>query len=129
MTDRRSFARDSVLSGAALAASSPPLLSQAAAKAQNPTTTSETLVKTLYDSLNDAQREALIFPFNHGLRIKISNNWHITEQRIGSFLDDDQNAMVREIFLKAHSEEYADQVIGQSARSHLGSHLRSRRFA
>ncbi|NRB74718.1 MAG: DUF3500 domain-containing protein [Verrucomicrobiales bacterium] len=110
MTNRRSFLRNSVLSGAALATSSP-LISQAA-KAEAPAPT-ETLVKTLYDSLNDAQREALVFPFNHGLRTKISNNWHITEQRIDNFLDDDQNAMVHEIFLKAHSEEYADQVIGQ----------------
>lgn len=110
MTNRRSFLRNSVFSGAALATSSP-LISQAA-KAEAPAH-SETLVKTLYDSLNDAQREALVFPFNHGLRTKISNNWHITEQRIGNFLDDDQNAMVREIFLKAHSEEYAAQVIGQ----------------
>lgn len=109
MTDRRSFLRNSLLSGAAIA-TSPPFLAEAAKVEAAP---SETLVKTLYDSLNGAQREALVFPFNHGLRTKISNNWHITEQRIGSFLDEDQNAMVREIFLKAHSEKYADQVIGQ----------------
>ncbi len=110
MIDRRSFIRKSALSTAALA-SSAPLLMQAAKK--EATASSETLVKSLYDTLSDEQRAAITFKFNNSLRTKISNNWHITEERIGSFLNADQNAMVREIFLKAHSEEYADKVIGQ----------------
>ena len=73
----------------------------------------ETLVKTLYDSLSEAQRTALVFAFDDPLRSKISNNWHITEQRIGAFLNADQNAMVREIFLNLHSEEYRDKVMAQ----------------
>lgn len=105
MTDRRSFLRNSALTAAALA-SPATLRAEAAAEP-------ETLVKSLYDSLTEPQRAALAFPFDDPLRNKISNNWHITEQRIGSFLDKDQNAMIREIFLKAHSEEYAEKVIGQ----------------
>ncbi|MDF1823910.1 MAG: DUF3500 domain-containing protein [Verrucomicrobiales bacterium] len=74
---------------------------------------SETLVKTLYDSLSETQRAGILFPFDHSLRTKISNNWHITKPRIGDFLTADQNAMVEEIFLKAHSEEYAETVLNQ----------------
>lgn len=111
MIDRRRFLRRSALAGASFAA---PLLDLAGASAATGTATnSETLVKTLYDSLSEAQREALVFSFDHELRLKISNNWHITEQRIGRFLTADQNAMVREIFLKAHSEEYAETVLRQ----------------
>ncbi len=110
MINRREFLRRSALSGAALAGfpviGADPSASPGA---------SETLVKTLYDSLTDAQRGALVFGFDDPLRTKISNNWHITEPRIGSFLTADQNEMVKEIFLKAHSDEYADKVIGQVA--------------
>jgi hypothetical protein len=110
MTDRRSFLRHSALAGASLAAM--PLRGLGAAET-SAAPTSETLVKTLFDTLTDEQRKALVFPFDHELRLKISNNWHITDQRIGKFLTDDQNAMVREIFLKAHSEEYAETVLKQ----------------
>lgn len=102
---RRHFLRNSAL--AATAAATPlPALAEKSPEA-------ETLVKTLYDSLTDAQRGPLTFAFDDPLRTKISNNWHITEQRIGKFLDADQNAMVLEIFRKAHSDEYADTVVKQ----------------
>ncbi len=110
MINRREFLRRSALSGAALAGLPAIGADNAAASA-----TSETIVKTLYDSLTEAQRTSLDFAFDDPLRTKISNNWHITEQRIGSFLNADQNEMVKEIFLKAHSEEYAGKVIGQVA--------------
>ncbi|MAS94807.1 MAG: hypothetical protein CMO55_16535 [Verrucomicrobiales bacterium] len=106
MTDRRSFLRNSAFTTAALA-------TPAALRAEATTVEAETVVKSLYNSLTEPQRAALAFGFDDPLRSKVSNNWHITEQRIGNFLDKDQNAMVREIFLKAHSEEYADKVIDQ----------------
>lgn len=107
---RRDFLRKTATTAAALA--SPGLL-LAEKEAKIPK--SETLVKTFYDSLNDTQREALCFPFDHSLRKAIDNNWHITKQTIGQFLDADQNAMVREIFLNLHSEEYREAVINQVA--------------
>lgn len=67
---------------------------------------SETLVTTLYRSMDEAQRKALCFPFEHKLRNKVDNNWHITPKRIDEVLGKDQQAMVREIFDKLHSEEY-----------------------
>jgi hypothetical protein len=107
MINRRDFLHRSLLSTAALTA-----LPGARSFAEEPAT-SETLVKTLFDTLTDEQRAALVFRFDDPLRSKISNNWHITEQRIGNFLNADQNAMVREIFLNLHSAEYRDKVIGQ----------------
>lgn len=105
MINRRSFIRRGSLAAAAM--TSPSLLKAESAS------TPETLVKTLYDSLSEAQRGPLVYPFDAPLRKKVSNNWHITDQRIGKFLNPDQNAMVKEIFLKAHSEEYAEKVFNQ----------------
>ncbi|MEX2578085.1 MAG: DUF3500 domain-containing protein [Verrucomicrobiales bacterium] len=103
--NRRTFLHRSSL---ATLASPAALLAEPAAEPN-----SETLVKSLYDTLTEPQRSALVFEFDDPLRTKIANNWHITEQRIGKYLTDDQNAMVREIFLDLHSEEYRDEVIGQ----------------
>lgn len=76
---------------------------------------SETLVKTLYDTLTGEQRAALCFPFDHALRSEIDNNWHITpkEKSIGKFMTADQQAMVKEIFVNLHSEEYRGKVMEQ----------------
>ncbi|MCB1124244.1 MAG: DUF3500 domain-containing protein [Verrucomicrobiae bacterium] len=75
---------------------------------------SETLVKTLYNSLNESQRKMICFPFEHELRHEVENNWFIVkEARIGKFFNRDQQAMVREIFLNMHSEEYARDVMKQ----------------
>lgn len=71
---------------------------------------SETLVTTLYKSLNEAQRKTLCFEFDHKLRSKVDNNWHIVPQKIGEVLTPDQQAMTREIFDKLHSEEYKKKV-------------------
>ena len=75
-------------------------------------TTAETLVQSLYKSLDDKQREAICLPFDHPLRSKVNNNWHINKTRLNQF-SDDQQAMVREIFLKLHSPEYAQKVFDQ----------------
>ena len=74
--------------------------------------TAETLVQSLYKSLDDEQREAICLPFDHPLRSKVNNNWHINKTRLNQF-SDDQQAMVREIFLKLHSPEYAQKVFAQ----------------
>lgn len=75
--------------------------------------TSETLVTQLYQALSLEQRKAICFPFDHPLRNKVDNNWNITDKKIGSFFSSDQQAMIREIFMKLHSEEYAQTVMKQ----------------
>jgi len=71
---------------------------------------SETLVTTLYKSLDEPQRKILCMPFEHKLRSKVDNNWHIVPQPIRDVLSADQQAMVREIFDKLHSDEYKKKV-------------------
>jgi hypothetical protein len=111
---RRSFIKSAVTGLAAAGAAPLPLLAGDSSKAPviNPGS-SETLVRTLYQSLTEAQRKAVVFPFDHPLRSKVDNNWHITPQRVGKDFTPDQQAMIREIFLKMHSPEYAQRVIQQ----------------
>ncbi len=73
---------------------------------------SETLVTTLHKSLTEEQRAAICLPFDHPQRSRVENNWHINKSRVNQFTKD-QQAMVREIFLKLHSPEYAEKVFGQ----------------
>ncbi len=74
---------------------------------------SETLVSTLYKSMSEEQRKAVCFQFDHPLRLKVDNNWHITDKQVGQFFSADQQAMIREIFMKLHSPEYAETVMKQ----------------
>jgi hypothetical protein len=74
---------------------------------------SETLSATLYKSLSEEQRAAICFPFDHPLRSKVDNNWHIVPKSVGNFLNQDQQQMVRKIFTDLHSPEYVDRVIQQ----------------
>ncbi|MGI8604810.1 MAG: DUF3500 domain-containing protein [Verrucomicrobiales bacterium] len=75
---------------------------------------SETLVATLFKSLDEEQRKTLCFPFDHPLRRKVDNNWEIVEGKtVTNFLNRDQARMVREIFVGLHSPEYAETVIKQ----------------
>ena len=104
--DRRQFVKTAALGSAALAAAP---LGQAAKKKAN----SETLVAQLYGSLNDEQKKVVARPFDHPLREKVDNNWSITKRSIGEIFGKDQVALVKEIFLKLHSEQYAKTVLGQ----------------
>jgi len=110
---RRSFLK-TALTGIAVASAGVPVLAGTAV--EMPTAlggTSETLVATLYRSLTEEQKKTIVFPFDHPLRSKGENNWYITKQRIGKDFTADQQAMIREIFLKMHSPEYADKVFKQ----------------
>ena len=109
---RRNFLRSTVLGAAAAAAG--PLSSFAASPAEKASTkTSETLVTTLFKSLNDEQKKSVCFPFDHPLRSKVDNNWNITDKTLSAFFTADQQAMVREIFTGLHSREYAGKVLQQ----------------
>src|SRR5258706_16244245 len=75
---------------------------------------SETLVAQLYKTLKEEQRKAICFPFEHPLRSDVDNNWFIVkDKRVKSFFDKDQQAMIRDIFMSMHSEEYAPKVLAQ----------------
>jgi hypothetical protein len=118
-SSRREFLKTTAGSLAAITAASSGLLgiggavrsASAAQSAQG--ATSETLVQQLYGSLSEGQRKLVCFPFDHPLRSKVDNNWHIIKQPIGQLFNGDQRALIREIFLDMHSEEYAQKVVGQ----------------
>src|SRR2546425_993555 len=72
---------------------------------------SETLVTTLYKSLQPEQRAKMCFPFDHALRSKVDANWQITEARVGKAFTPDQQAMIEEIFRGLHNPEFYDKVV------------------
>ncbi|MBT5925167.1 MAG: DUF3500 domain-containing protein [Verrucomicrobia bacterium] len=114
--DRRNFLKSTTCSlGMAASASIPLLNSSANAAVVSKQPTSETLVATLFRSLSEIQRKQICFPFDHPLRSKVVNNWFITKARVGEDFTADQQAMIREIFMGIHSEEYANQIFEQVA--------------
>ena len=116
---RRDFLKTSLGSLAAIGAASAGLSNLAASRrvlaadAPAAAATSETLVQQLYSSLREEQKKIICFPFDHPLRSKVDNNWHIIKQPIAQVFDKDQRALIRDIFIDMHSEEYAQKVVGQ----------------
>ncbi len=105
-TSRREFLK-AAAGGAALAAAAPLALAKPC-KVSTP----ETLTTQLYKSLNDRQRKAICFPWEHKLRSAIDNNWHITKLAVGD-MEDDQIDLVKQIFNGLHSEQYRETVFKQ----------------
>src|SRR5262245_20502869 len=69
------------------------LLARAAKEEASSTKPAETYVKMLFDTLTPEQRKVVHFPFEHDLRKKIANNWHIVDAEvaaIGKFYRPDQ---------------------------------------
>jgi hypothetical protein len=99
---RREFLKTTALGGVALAT---------AHAASRFTGSSETLVTTLYKSLEPHQMEKVVFPFDHELRSKVDANWMITPFKIAEFFTADQQAMIDEIFRGLHSPEFVDKVM------------------
>jgi hypothetical protein len=119
---RRGFLKNTVGSAAAIAAASAGVLGVSAMPgfsfanepAVAPRATSETLVAQLYKSLKDEQKKAICFPFDNPLRSDVDNNWFIIKnKRIKDSYDKDQQALIRDIFMSMHSEEYAPKVMQQ----------------
>ncbi|HTM49096.1 MAG TPA: DUF3500 domain-containing protein [Bryobacteraceae bacterium] len=101
--DRRGFLKTAALGTAAAAIS--------AASPRTFTGSSETLVTTLFNSLTPEQKPKIVFPFDHPLRSKVDNNWHIVPQKIGAFFTPDQQAMINEIFRGLHNPDFVNKVI------------------
>ncbi len=113
--DRRTFIKTAIVGGAGLAATAAvPVLRAnpvAAPPAPKLGELSETLVATLYKSLSPEQKRQVAFPFDHPLRSKVDNNWHITPATISGFFSRDQQAMTEEIFRGLHNPEFVDKVM------------------
>lgn len=95
----------------------------------------EPLVKMLYESLTEAQRKKVCFPWDYQhpewglLRTRISNNWHITEPVIGSdFFSKDQQELIRAIFEGIFQPEWHAR-IDQQLKDDAGGYGRSQSIA
>ena len=67
--------------------------------APSPTSTAETLVKSLFDTLTEAQKRTVVLPWSDSRRKNISANWRVTKPGIGSnFYTNEQRELIRGIF-------------------------------
>ncbi|MFN9624889.1 MAG: hypothetical protein ACK6AT_01320, partial [Planctomycetota bacterium] len=101
---RRSFLASTGAIGLAGIAGARDLLASPIANAPK-YNTPESLVKSLYDSLSESQRQAVCFDWDHStkdrglLRTRIANNWNITKPTLLSdFYTSDQREIVKAIF-------------------------------
>lgn len=109
---RRQFVQASSVAAAAAAAVAPTWLrAEDAAKPQP-----ENLIVKLFESLTPAQKDEICFAWDHTddrglLRMHVSNNWHITDKRIGSdFFTKDQQDMVEAVFWQLYTPDWHDRI-------------------
>jgi len=82
----------------ALASLAFPALSRSLFAAPSAESAAETTVGELYKSLSDAQKQTIVFPFDHELRKRINANWQVTKVKIGSdFYTPQQQALIGQI--------------------------------
>ena len=113
--DRREFFQTVTASAAAVATAG--LFATPRAVAQStPTSKSESLVKTLYETLKDDQKKIVCFGWDHKdakrglLRTHVSNNWHITSPTIeGNFVTADQKAICRDIYKNLFNPDWIEK--------------------
>jgi hypothetical protein len=105
---RREFLKNAGAAAVTLGVS--PLLLHAAETAA---ATPESVVKTLYESLSDAQKQKICFAWDYQdpkrglLRTRVANNWQITDPVINTkFFTNDQRAMIRQIFEGIYNPEW-----------------------
>lgn len=77
----------------------------------------ENLVKTLYESLTPEQKDEICFDWDHKddrglLRMHVSNNWNITEKRIGDskFFKKDQQDIIEALFWGLYNPDWHDRI-------------------
>lgn len=115
---RRQFLRSATAGIAATAAL--PFGARSAGANPTPAQASETLVAQLFKSLNDTQRSAVCFAFDHPLRDKVDNNWMITKKSLTEVLDPEQQDLVRQIYRGLHRPEFADRAMRQAVEDSEG---------
>ena len=100
---RRTFLETSATAAVAVTAGS--IVSARAVAASPPATSAESLVAELHATLDETQKKAVCFDWNHQdekrglLRTHVANNWNITKQEINSdFYSDQQRDLIRRIF-------------------------------
>ncbi len=89
----------------------------ASAGEQKKSSTPETLVKQLYESLNPAQRSDVCFDWDYVnerkglLRSRVENNWQVTNRKINSsFYTADQQEIIRAIFEGLYNPDWIPKI-------------------
>lgn len=100
--DRRSFLK--AAGGVAAAGTVSPLLN-ASLFAGTKKASADTAVGEFYASLTAEQKKAICFDWNSNLRTRISANWHVVKQEIGSFYDKKQQGMIDNVIRSITSED------------------------
>jgi hypothetical protein len=121
--DRRKFLKTTGSVAVVSAALPATLLSAAPQAVDDPQATPETLVKQLYDSMNEKQRAGVCFDwdqlktFKSGiskeglLRTRVENNWQVTDKKINSkFYTADQQEIIRAIFDGLYNPEWIPRI-------------------
>lgn len=115
MLTRRRFVQASTAGAAAMVA--PRILHADDSDANSKTP--ESLVKKLYDSLSEKQREEICFPWDYSddrkvLRTHVSNNWFVTDLKtlgIGtSFFTNDQKEIIESLFWNLYNKDWHDRI-------------------
>lgn len=127
---RRDVLRTSVAAVGALMGSS-----FASLKTAEPESAADVAVRSLYDSLNEAQRKVMCFDWDkkggYGglpLRLHVTNNWSVSPMVIGS-LTKDQQALVQAVFESVLEPGWTEK-LHQQAKDDTGrSWLQDRKIA
>lgn len=115
MVTRRRFVQAASASVAAMSLPRVLRADESAADAKAP----ESLVKKLYDSLSDKQREEVCFTWDYTddrkvLRTHVSNNWQITDLKtLGlhtNFFTGDQKDMIEALFWGLYQKDWHDRI-------------------
>lgn len=88
--DRRSFLKTAALPFGVTALGGVPSVQVIGERDALPASDSESLVTSLYKSLEEPQRAKICLPFDHKKRSQVENNWHITKARVGGDFTPDQ---------------------------------------
>ncbi|MCA9247322.1 MAG: DUF3500 domain-containing protein [Planctomycetales bacterium] len=113
--DRREFLKRAGIGAAALGVG--PALLRGEENSAGGKTDPESLVKRLYDTFSDKQKNEICFDWAHVdgerglLRTRVANNWQITQPKIDSpFYTDEQRDIVRSIFEGLYNPDWLARI-------------------
>ncbi|MEW4562529.1 DUF3500 domain-containing protein [Bremerella sp. JC770] len=111
--NRRDFLQTAAATTAGLALGGPSLLAADETAKQD---TPESLVKVLYETLSDKQKQDVTFDWDHEdpflgkLRTHVENNWNIVDQTIhGNYFTKDQQHLIRQIFVGMVNPDWVEK--------------------
>lgn len=118
--DRRDFLRTVGATAAASTVGLPLFATAKEAAAPSKSSTAETTVKTLYDTLTDGQKKIICFDWDYVdpdrglLRTRVSNNWQVTKPHIRSnFYNEEQQTIIHDIFREIVNPEWYARFLKQ----------------